>query len=89
MTTDTYERLDTHEIDAVRAYRRRLWTERAERDPNGARDQLVAALRTHVDAWPDDLHLSVIAGHTMRGITVGNLTATQRYALVSLLEVNA
>ena len=75
MTTDTYERLEVHEIDAVRAYRRTLWAERAERDPDGARDQLLSALRTHVDAWPDALHISTITGHTMRGTTIGDLTA--------------
>jgi hypothetical protein len=87
MTTDTYERLDAHEIDAVRAYRRRLWSERAERDQDGAREQLVASLRTHLDAWPDAIHIAVIVAHTMRGVRVGDLNTTQRYALISLLEV--
>lgn len=86
MSADTYERLDEHEIGSVRAYRRQLWAERAQRDPNGARDQIVRAIRLHADPWTDDIPLQTVASVALRGKKIGDLNHAQRYALISILE---
>lgn len=86
MTSTTYERLDHHEVDQVRSYRRSLWTERALRDPQGARAQVVDALAKHSDPWVDGVHLTTLADVAFTGTTVGDLTTDQRYALIALLR---
>ena len=84
--TDTYERLDDVEVENVRAYRRNLWVERAVSDAHGAREQVVAALRTHADRWADGLQLVTLANICLKGRRVGDLSAAQRYALVTLIS---
>lgn len=83
--SDTYERLDDVEVENVRAYRRSLWIERAVNDAAGAREQVVDALRTHADRWADGLAIATIANICLKGRKVGDLSASQRYALVTLI----
>lgn len=85
-TTDEYERLDEHEVEAVRAYRRRLWTELGTRDPEAARGQITNALSHHADAWVDGIHLASIASVAFHATTVGDLTTNGKYALIALLK---
>ena len=83
--TSTYERLDAAEVESVRAHRRQLWTERAHRDKDGARAQVVDAIRQHSDPWVDGINLVTLVSVALRDKTIGDLSTSGRYALITLL----
>lgn len=89
MTTTTYERLDEHEVESVRALRRQMWRTRAEDDPMIAGKEARKAIGSFVDEWADGLYVDEVVAACLVGVQVGHLPHEKRYALITLIAEDA